>query len=167
MGPVFHPGDTPLHIPHLPIFWSMLGGHQTFDLLLEKTNKRVQDSWNYVEKSNPPSRRFGGRPEGGQSSEMLPGGFVDRYKLVAFLGIQFLMGYHRLPELSMYWERQPDTGYGIGIVHKAMTRERFKFISKHLACADHGELHKDKQLKVRKDPIYKIRSLVDILMDSF
>jgi hypothetical protein len=123
VGPVFskfHPGDTPLHI-----FWSMLGGFQTFDLLLEKTNKRIRDSWNYVEKGNPPSRRFGGRPEGRQSSEMLPGGLVDRYELVAFLGIQFLMGYHRLPELSMYWERQPDTGYGLGIVHQAMTRERF------------------------------------------
>ena len=34
------------------------------------------------------------------------------------------MGYHRLPELSMYWERQPDTGYGLGIVHQAMTHER-------------------------------------------
>jgi hypothetical protein len=94
---------------------------------------------------------------------MLPGGLVDRYELVAFLGIQFLMGYHRLPELSMYWERQPNTGYGLGIVHQAMTRERFKFISKLLACADHGELDKGKQLKVRKDPIYKIRSLVDVL----
>ncbi len=122
VGPVFskfHPGDTPLHI-----FWSMLGGFQTFDLLLEKTNKRIRDSWNYVEKGNPPSRRFGGRPEGRQSSEMLPGGLVDKYELVAFLGIQFLMGYHRLPELSMYWERQPDTGYGLGIVHQAMTHER-------------------------------------------
>jgi hypothetical protein len=47
----FHPGDTPLHI-----FWSMLSGFQTFDLLLEKTNKRIRDSWNYVEKGNPPSR---------------------------------------------------------------------------------------------------------------
>jgi hypothetical protein len=98
---------------------------------------------------------------------MFPGGLVDRYELVAFLGIQFLMGYHRLPELSMYWERQPNTGYGLGIVHQAMTRERFKFISKHFACADHCELDKDKQLKVRKDPIYKIRSLVDVLNKQF
>jgi hypothetical protein len=55
-GPVFskfHPCDTPLHI-----FWSMLGGFQTFDILLEKTNKRIRDSWNYVEKGNPPSRIF-------------------------------------------------------------------------------------------------------------
>jgi hypothetical protein len=56
---------------------------------------------------------------------VLPGGLVDKYELVAFFGIQFLMVYHRLPELSMYWERQPDSGYGLGIVHQAMTRERF------------------------------------------
>jgi hypothetical protein len=36
-----------------------------------------------------------------------------------------------------------------------------------LACADHGELHKDKQLKLRKDPIHKIRSLVDVLNKQF
>jgi hypothetical protein len=59
---------------NLHFFCSMLGGFQTFDLLLEKTNKRIRYSWNYVEKGNPPSRRFGGRPEGRQSSEMLPGG---------------------------------------------------------------------------------------------
>jgi hypothetical protein len=141
----------------------LLGGFQTFDILLEKTNKRIRDSWNYVEKENPPSRRFGGRPEGRQSSEMLPGGLVDRYELVAFLGIQFLMGYNRLTELLLYWNRQPDSGYGLGIVHQAMTRERLKFILKHLACADHGELDNDKQLRVRKDPIHKIRSLVDVL----
>jgi hypothetical protein len=58
------------------------------------------------------------------------------------------MGYHELQELSMYWERQPDSGYGLGIVHQAITRERFKFISKLLACVDHGELDKVKQLKV-------------------
>ncbi len=90
MGTVFskfHPGDATLHI-----FWSMLDGFQTFDLLLEKTNKGIRDSWNYVEKGNPPSRRFEGRPEGRQSSEMLPGGLVDRYELVAFLGIQFFDG---------------------------------------------------------------------------
>jgi hypothetical protein len=51
---------------------------------------------------------------------------------VAVLGIQFLMGYYRLPELRLYWERQPNSGYGLGIVNQAMTRERFKFILKHL-----------------------------------
>jgi hypothetical protein len=62
---------------------------------------------------------------------------------------------------------QPDSGYGLGIVHQATTRERFKFISKHLACADHGELDKDKQLKVRKDPIQKIQPLVDVFNKQF
>jgi hypothetical protein len=55
----------------------------------------------------------------------------------------------------MYQERQPDSGYGLGILHQAMTREHFKFISKHLICADHGELDKDKHFKMRKDPIQK------------
>jgi hypothetical protein len=62
----FNRSDGPIHI-----FWTMLGGHQTFDLLLEKKNKRIRDSWSYVEKGNPPSIKFGGRPEGRQSSEVL------------------------------------------------------------------------------------------------
>ncbi len=61
--------DSPIHI-----FWTMLGGHQTFDLLLEKTNKRIQDSWSYLQKGSPPSWKFGGRPEAMQSIEVLPGG---------------------------------------------------------------------------------------------
>ncbi len=63
--------------PYLFLFLSgrsMHGEFQTFDLLLEKTNKRIPDSWNYFEKGNPPSRKFGGRPEGRKSSELLPGG---------------------------------------------------------------------------------------------
>jgi hypothetical protein len=97
------------------------------EIAVEKPNgRREKDSWSYVEKGNPSSRKFGGRQEGKQSSEVLPGEIVERYELVAFLGIQFLMGYHRLLELSMYWERQPDSGYGLIIIHQAMTRERFK-----------------------------------------
>jgi hypothetical protein len=165
VGPVFskfHPRDNPLHI-----FWSMFGGFQTFDLLLEKTNKRIRDSWNYVEKAIHHLGDLEADQKGGNLAKCFLKGLIDRYELVAFLGIQFLMGYHRLPELSMYWERQLDSGYCLEIVHQAMTRERFKFISKHLACADHGELDKNKQLKVRKDPIHKIQSLVDVLNKQF
>ncbi len=63
----------------------------------------------------------------------------------------------------MYWEGLPDSSYGLGIVHQPMTRERFKFISNHLACADHDELDKMKQLEVRNDLIQKIRLFVDVL----
>ncbi len=59
----FNRGDGPIHI-----FFTMLGGNQTFDLLLEKTNKQIRDYWSYVEKGSPPSRKFGGRPDGRQSS---------------------------------------------------------------------------------------------------
>jgi hypothetical protein len=37
-------------------------------------------------------------------------------ELVTFLGTQMLISYRRLPELSMYWEQQPDSGYALGII---------------------------------------------------
>ena len=60
---------------------------------------------------------------------------VTIYEIYAFLGVQFLIGYHLLPELPMCWERQSDYGFVFEIFQQVMTRERFKFISKHIACA--------------------------------
>jgi hypothetical protein len=48
-----------------------------------------------------------------------------------------------------------------------MTHEQLKFISKHLACAYQGELDKDKQLRVRKDRIQKIRLFIDVLNKKY
>ena len=53
---------------------------------------------------------------------------VTMNELVTFLGIQMLIGYHRLPELSIYWEQQPDSGNALGIIQQMMTRERFRFL---------------------------------------
>ena len=70
----------------------------------------------------PQSRKIGGKPEGQKEPEVPNEGLVTIHELYAVLGILFLIGYHRLPELSMYWERQPDSGYVLGIVQQVMTR---------------------------------------------
>lgn len=158
----FNPTFAPINV-----FMQMLGGCSTLDFLLEATNSYIRSSWRYDLKGRPPSRKIGGKPEGKKKPEMPIDGLVTRHELCAFLGIQFLIGYHRLPELSMFWERQPDSGFGLGIVQQAMTRERFKFISKHIACANTGELHDEEQLTVRRDSIQKIQPLVDILNVRF
>ena len=67
----------------------------------------------------------------------------------------------------MYWERQPDSGYGLGIVQQAMTRERFKFISKHIACDSPLELDMEDRMMARRDPIGNIRPFVEALNDRF
>jgi len=173
-GPVtqrFPPGSNPLKV-----FKTMLGGESTWSLLRESTNDYIAEFWK--EGKTPPSRKVGGRPEGRQIGPVMPaGGFVADHELAAFLGIQFLIGYHRLPELSLFWEQQPDTGLGLGIIQQAMTRERFKFISKHIACAspwkavDPPSASDDSddpdQPTERPDPIRKIRPFVDALNRSF
>lgn len=170
-GPVlteFSPNSDPLGV-----FKTMLGGESTLSALREATNDYISEVWNY--RKTPPSRKVGGKPEGRKIGPVLPaGGFVTDHELAAFLGIQFLIGYHRLPELSMFWEQQPDTGLGLGIIQQAMTRERFKFISKHIACAsplepvDPAEYSDDPdQEPRRRDPIGKIRPLVEKLNRRF
>jgi hypothetical protein len=100
----------------------MLGGEFTFSLLREATDDYIAEFWN--KGKTQPSRRVGGKPEGRRIGSILPpGGFVTDLELAAFFGIQFLIGYYRMLELSMFWEQQPDTGLGIGIIQQAMTRE--------------------------------------------
>lgn len=163
-GPVLHQfsqGSDPLEV-----FKTMLGGQSTLSFLVEATNDYIQEFWNY--RKTPPSRKVGGKPEGRRIGPVLPaGGFVTDHELAAFLGIQFLIGYHRLPELSMFWEQQPDSGLGLGIIQQAMTRERFKFISKHISCASPVDPEEPDQTTERRDPIRKIRPLVNTLNDRF
>ncbi len=152
----FTPNSNPI-----VIFKSMLGGENTLYLL---TNDYIAKFWS--SRKTPPSRKVGGKPKGRLIGPRLPAwGFVTDHELAAFFGIQFLIGYHRLPELSMYWKQQPDTGLGLGIIQQVMTRERFKFISKHIACASPcDDVDPDSedpyQEQKQPDPIRKIRPLV-------
>jgi hypothetical protein len=109
----------------LGVFKSMLGGEDTLYLLREATNDYIAEFWR--SRKTPPSRKVGGKPEGRLIGPRLPaGGFVTDHELVAFLCHTVLIGYHRLPEMSMFWEQQPDAGLGLGIIQQAMTREQFK-----------------------------------------
>ena len=158
----FDPTYAPINV-----FMQMLGGCDTLNFLLETTNNYIRSFWRYDSKGKPPSRKVGGKPEGKKNPEMPVDGLITKHELCAFLGIQFLIGYHRLPELSMFWERQPDSGFGLGIIQQAMTRERFKFISKHIACANPIELDEEERLTVRRDPLQKIRPFIDLLNVRF
>jgi hypothetical protein len=78
-------------------------------------------------------------------------------KLVTFPGIQKINSYNRLPELSMYWKKQLDSGNVLGIIQQVMSREPFRHA---------GTEESFKRLVVR-DPIVEIRSLVDVLIGRF
>jgi hypothetical protein len=50
---------------------------------------------------------------------------VSTDDLVTFLGIQMLISYNRLPELSMFWEQQLDSENTLRIIQQAISHERF------------------------------------------
>jgi hypothetical protein len=90
---------------------------------------------------------------------------VTMDELVTLLGIQMLISYRRLPELSMYWEQQPGSGNELGIIQQVLKRERFRLISRHLACSRQTDPEESfRRLPAgMRDPIVKIRPLVDRL----
>jgi hypothetical protein len=137
------------------------------DRIVDSTNDYITENWP-IERGQPPARKVGGRPEGarvGPTADV--GGYVTRPELLSFLGLNFLMGYHRLPEIELYWEMKPDTGSGLGLFPQAMTRDRFKFITAHIAIASPAEIEENDRERDKNDPLGRIRWLIDNLNARF
>ena len=67
-------------------------------------------------------------------------------ELCAFLGINILMGIHKLPKMRDYWS--VDEGLGNTLIQKTMTRDRFLEILQNLHFADNLQKLPPKELKV-------------------
>ena len=63
---------------------------------------------------------------------------VDREEMWTFMGINILMGIHRLPRISNYWSR--DSLLGIPALKRYMSRNRFWEIWTHLHIVDNSRL---------------------------
>ena len=87
-------------------------------------------------------------------------GDVSIDDMYVFLGINIIMGYHRLPSLRHYWMTGDDVG--VPAIQKAMSRDRFSFILGKLHVNDNNKLDVS-----NKDKIYKVRPLVDSLNERF
>lgn len=81
-------------------------------------------------------------------------------ELLAFLGINFFMGYHTLPSYKHYWSTSNDLG--IELVRKTMTRNRFQDILSFLHVNDNDAIPAN-----NKNRIYKILPLVNTLNENF
>ena len=88
---------------------------------------------------------------------------TNNEEMKAFLGINILMGYHKLPSLRDYWSSDPDMR--VSYVANVMPLARFEKIRSFLHFSNNEE-----QLP-RKDPNYdrgfKVRALFDHLNASF
>lgn len=79
---------------------------------------------------------------------------------LCFLGINFLMGYHQLPNLQSYWNTNRDLN--VSLVSESMSRNRFQEILSYLHVNDNSLLSKD-----NKDKIYKVRPSLEMLNNQF
>ena len=85
-------------------------------------------------------------------------------KLSAFIGVNFVMGYHKLPNLRSYWETR-SASLSVHFVANVMTRERFKEIlgnphfsnNKDVVSRDHS-VH---------DRVFEMRWLIDYFNERF
>lgn len=85
---------------------------------------------------------------------------LSKKELFVFIGINQLMGYHKLPSWKHYWSNSQDLG--IPIVSNAMSRDRFDKILSNLHCNDNSKIPQDNQ-----DKLLKIRPLIENFNKTF
>jgi len=74
--------------------------------------------------------------------------------MLAFIGINIIMGYNRLPSWKDYWSTYPDLG--VKLIAESMPRTLFDKILVNLHCNDNTALPDN-----NKDKLYKIRHMID------
>ncbi|KAG5899689.1 hypothetical protein JTB14_015179 [Gonioctena quinquepunctata] len=84
----------------------------------------------------------------------------EEHELLAFLGLNYFMGYHTVPSCTHYWSCAEDLG--IAIVKRVMPRSRLEQLLQYLHINDHSTLPPN-----NKDKIHKIRPFVITLNERF
>lgn len=82
------------------------------------------------------------------------------YEVLNFMGINFLMGYHKLPSWKYYWCCAPDLS--VPFVANTMTRNRFDLILTNLHLNDNTLIPND-----NKDKLFKLKPLINYLNEKF
>ena len=73
---------------------------------------------------------------------------IDQREFFGFLGINFLMGYHKLPSWVDYWKTDQDLG--IPFVSDVMSRNRFGHILWNLHVNDNAQIPQNNTDKLYK-----------------
>ena len=89
---------------------------------------------------------------------------VSMDELRAFIGVNFVIGYHKLPNLRSYWETG-SLSLSVNFVANVMTRERFKEILGNLHFSNNEDVvPRDHPAH---DRAFKVRCLIDYLNERF
>lgn len=85
---------------------------------------------------------------------------IMKKEMYGFLGINLVMGYHKLPSWKMYWRNDADLS--VPFVGSTMPRNRFSQILSNLHVNDNSAIPKD-----NKDKLYKLRPLISALNGNY
>lgn len=85
---------------------------------------------------------------------------LKKEELLAFIGMNFYMGYNTRPSWTDHYSSAPDLNNPL--ICKTMPRDRFAAIVSHLHCNDNTKMDSN-----CKDKLYKIRPFIDALNKKF
>ena len=85
---------------------------------------------------------------------------VTKPEMLGFLGINLIMGYHKLPSWYHYWSTDQDLS--VPLVASTMPRNRFQQILSNLHVNDNAMMPDD-----NKDKLYKLRPLISKLNENY
>ena len=88
---------------------------------------------------------------------------VDENQMYAFIGILFVMGFHKLPRMRDYWSQ--DRNLFTPVVANTMTRNDFQRIFSHLHLADNSKMHSKNSSNYNK--LYKVNDFLYLLKRNF
>lgn len=86
--------------------------------------------------------------------------YLSEKEFFSFIGINFLMGYHKLPNWRDYWSGSEDMG--VPLVSRIMSRDRFDSILTNLHVNDNQTMPNP-----NPDRLYKLRPMIDTLNMTF
>ncbi|KAL4127516.1 hypothetical protein QTP88_011683 [Uroleucon formosanum] len=85
---------------------------------------------------------------------------IKRFEILNFIGINFLMGYNKLPSWKHYWATSDDLN--VPCVSNTMSRNRFDNILSNLHVQDNLLIPKN-----NKDKLFKLRPLINYCNETF
>ena len=81
-------------------------------------------------------------------------------ELLGFVGINFVMGYHKLPSWTYYWKN--DNDLSVPVISQTMPRNRFASILSNVRVNDNNNVPVG-----NKDKLYKVRPFISSLNGNF
>lgn len=85
---------------------------------------------------------------------------LKRHEILNFLGINFLMGYNKLPSWKHYWSTASD--FNVSCVSNTMSRNRFDNILSNIHVQDNSLIPNN-----NKDRLFKLRPLINYCNEVF